>query len=96
MPTKAELQARVAALEKENAAIKAIYARAERELNNRLLSDEIPPKKVPCLVQRLMRFYRVPWEVFWCKKHQQWIDELDSVFPYHMEGNKCPGCKNED
>lgn len=96
MPTKAELQARVADLEKDNAELKRMLARAERELNNRLLDDELPPEEIPYRVQNLMKCYGMPWEVFWCSKHRQWINDFDSSFPYHMEGNKCPGCRDEE
>ncbi|EIP2871658.1 antitoxin PHD, partial [Escherichia coli] len=42
MPTKAELQARIDILEKENASLKGMLARAERELSGKLLPEELP------------------------------------------------------
>lgn len=47
MPTKAELQARVEILEKENASLKGMLARAERELSGKLLPEELPPADIP-------------------------------------------------
>ncbi|HHP7630252.1 TPA: hypothetical protein ACSG4Z_003135 [Escherichia coli] len=46
MPTKAELQARVEILEKENASLKGMLARAERELSGKLLPEELPPADI--------------------------------------------------
>lgn len=47
MPTKAELQARIDILEKENASLKGMLARAERELSGKLLPEELPPADIP-------------------------------------------------
>ncbi len=47
MPTKAELQARIEILEKENASLKGMLARAERELSGKLLPEELPPADIP-------------------------------------------------
>ena len=96
MATKAELQSRVTALERDNVELKNMLARAERELNNQLHDDELPPEEIPYRIQCLIKSNCMPWEIFWCNTHRQWIDEFDSSFPYHMEGNECPGCRGED
>ncbi|PRD14020.1 antitoxin PHD [Pantoea coffeiphila] len=95
MATKAELQAQVQQQEKEIQSLKNLLARAERELNDKLLPEELPPAPVPHLVGYWMRHYRMPWEVFWCSDHLQWINELDSSFPYSMADNTCPACSKE-
>ncbi|GAB0669105.1 hypothetical protein BT09C10_22660 [Escherichia coli] len=93
MPTKAELQARIEILEKENASLKGMLARAERELSGKLLPEELPPADIPDRVSRWMKFFGLPWEAFWCYEHRRWCDELDSCFPYFAEGNTCPECR---
>lgn len=93
MPTKAELQARVEELEKENADLKRMLARAERELSGNLLPEELPPADIPDRVSLWMKSFGLPWAVFWCYNHRQWCDELDSSIPYGVEGNTCPECR---
>ncbi|EBD6603630.1 antitoxin PHD [Escherichia coli] len=93
MPTKAELQARMEILEKENASLKGMLARAERELSGKLLPEELPPADIPDRVSWWMKYFRAPWEAFWCYDHRRWCDELDSSFPYFAEGNTCPECR---
>ncbi|OSK33784.1 hypothetical protein EAHG_05024 [Escherichia coli B671] len=41
-----------------------------------------------------MEKYGLPWEVFWCLEHRQWVDELDNSFPYFTD-NDCPQCRAE-
>lgn len=93
MPTKAELQTRVEELEKENAGLKKMLARAEWELSGKLLPEELPPADIPERVSRWMKSFCLPWETFWCYDHRRWCDELDSSFPYFAEGNTCPQCR---
>lgn len=57
MPTKAELQARIEILEKENASLKGMLARAERELSGKLLPEELPPADIPDRVSRWMKSF---------------------------------------
>ncbi|EOD0766584.1 antitoxin PHD [Escherichia coli] len=76
MPTKAELQARVEILEKENASLKGMLARAERELSGKLLPEELPPADIPDRVSWWMKYFRAPWEAFWCYDHRGWCDEI--------------------
>lgn len=92
MPTKAELRARVEILEKENASLKGMLARAERELSGKLLPEELPPADIPDRVSWWMKYFRAPWEIFFCFDHIQWVDELDNSFPYFTE-NTCPVCR---
>lgn len=91
MPTKAELRARIEILEKENASLKGMLARAERELSGKLLPEELPPADIPDRVSWWMKYFRAPWEIFFCFDHIQWVDELDNSFPYFTE-NTCPVC----
>ena len=93
MPTKAELQVRVDELEKENASLKKMLSRAERELSGKVLPEELPPADIPDRVSWWMKYFRAPWEAFWCYDHRRWCDELDSSFPYFAEGNTCPQCR---
>jgi len=95
MATKAELQAQVRQQEEEIQSLKKMLARAERELNDKLLPEELPPSAVPYLISCWMKHYSMPWEVFWCSDHLQWVDELDSSFPYSMSDNSCPICSKE-
>lgn len=92
MATKAQLQERCLQLESENRELRRILSRAERELNNRLRDDELPPEEIPPRISGLMKYHCMPWEVFFCYEHKQWVDELDSSFPYSMSDNRCPGC----
>lgn len=50
-------------------------------------------KPIPIRIVRWMDEWNMPWEVFWCYEHSEWVEELDSLFPYHMESSKCPTCK---
>lgn len=95
MVTKAELQAQIRQMEEEIQSLKNMLARAERELNDKLLPEELPPSAVPYLISCWMKHYSMPWEVFWCSDHLQWVDELDSSFPYSMSDNSCPVCNKE-
>lgn len=95
MVTKAELQAQVRQQEEEINSLRNMLARAERELNDKLLPEELPPTTAPFQVSCWMKQYRMPWEVFWCSDHLQWVDELDSSFPYSMSDNSCPICSKE-
>ncbi|HFV5874397.1 TPA: hypothetical protein ACIADH_003093 [Escherichia coli] len=72
MPTKAELQVRVDELEKENASLKKMLSRAERELSGKLLPEELPPADIPDRVSWWMKYFRAPWEAFWCYDHRRW------------------------
>ncbi|WP_336766876.1 antitoxin PHD [Pantoea ananatis] len=96
MASKADLQARVDELERDNQSLKNLLARAERELNDKLYPEELPPLPVPYLIICQMIYYRMPWEPFWCYEHLQWCDELDSSFPYSMTDNSCPICREGD
>lgn len=96
MVTKSDLQAKVIELEKDNQALKKLLDRAERELNDKLYAEEMPPIPVPYLITCQMKYYRMPWEPFWCYEHLQWCDELDSSFPYSMADNSCPICRGAE
>ncbi|MCP2232842.1 antitoxin PHD [Erwinia aphidicola] len=93
--TKAELHAQVRQQEEEINSLRNMLARAERELNDKLLPEELPPTELPFLISSWMKHYSMPWEVFWCSEHLQWVDELDSSFPYSMSDNVCPVCSRE-
>ena len=55
---------------------------------SKLLSDSVPK-----LVKNWMLEYGQPWQLFWCYEHSQWIEELDSMFPYDTVDNRCSSCK---
>lgn len=95
MATKAELQARIEMLEKVNADLERMLARAQRELEGRLMPEEEQPNDITNTVRKWMHEYQLPWEVFWCADHHQWVDELCSSFPYDIYA-ECPGCRGED
>jgi len=96
MATKSDLQTKVIELEKDNQALKKLLDRAERELNDKLYPEEMPPIPFPYLISCQMKYYRMPWEPFWCYEHLQWCDELDSSFPYSMADNSCPVCRGAE
>ncbi|MEZ8292411.1 hypothetical protein AB6D11_01010 [Vibrio splendidus] len=48
--------------------------------------------EVPNHVVQWMIEYDLPWQVFKCETHSEWINELDSSFPFHMEMCKCDKC----
>lgn len=58
-----------------------------------ILPEELPPADIPDRVSWWMKYFRAPWEAFWCYDHRRWCDELDSNFPYFAEGNTCPQCR---
>lgn len=95
MATKAELQARVDELEKVNADLARMLARAQREIEGKPLPEEIRPDDITNTVRKWMIEYQLPWEVFWCSDHHQWVDELCSSFPHDIYA-ECPGCRRED
>lgn len=49
--------------------------------------------EVPQRIAEWMIEYDLPWQVFKCDTHGDWIAELDSSFPCHMEQCKCEKCK---
>ncbi len=49
--------------------------------------------EVPKQIAEWMIEYDLPWQVFRCDDHGDWITELDSSFPYHMEQCKCRHCR---
>lgn len=94
MATKADLQARCDGLEKEVADLRRTLARMERELEGRLLPEELAPDGMSNSVKKWMLEYKLPWEIFWCADHHQWVDELGSSFPYDIYA-ECPACRGE-
>ena len=92
MPTKAELQTALDLSEKENAELKRQLLRMERELSGKLLPEELPPPDMPITVKAWMLKHQMPWEVFWCCDHHQWVDELGSSFPWDIYA-ECPDCR---
>lgn len=60
-----------------------------------LNASNIPPIAITAQVREWMYEYGMPWEIFYCYEHKQWVDELDNSFPYHIE-NLCPGCRAEE
>lgn len=95
MATKNELQLRVNALENENHELKRCLARAERELEGKLLPEELAPDGMTNSVKKWMLEYALPWEVFWCADHHQWFDGLCSSFPYEIYA-ECPDCRGKE
>ncbi len=94
MATKAELQARVDHLERVNADLERMLARAQRELEGKLLPEEQQPNDITNTVRKWMHEYGLPWELFWCADHNQWVDELCSSFPHDIYA-ECPACRGE-
>ncbi len=94
MATKAALQARCDQLEKDVAELRRHLARMERELEGRLLPEELAPDGMPNSVKKWMLEYKLPWEIFWCADHHQWVDEIGSSFPYDIYA-ECPACRGE-
>jgi len=54
----------------------------------------IPPIQISMPVREWMEEFGMPWEVFYCYDHKQWVDELDSSFPYFAD-NRCPRCRDD-
>lgn len=52
----------------------------------------IPPIPIEMQIRLWMEEYGMPWEIFFCFDHKQWVDELDNSFPYFTE-NTCPVCR---
>ena len=86
MPTKAELQARIEILEKENASLKGMLARAERELSGKLLPEELPPADIPDRVSWWMKYFRAPWERFGATTIADGVMSLIAVSPILRKG----------
>lgn len=55
----------------------------------------IPPIMMTNQVREWMEEFGLPWEVFYCYDHKQWVDELDNSFPYFCD-NRCPECREEN
>lgn len=78
-------------------------SRLEREvqdLSDRLMcyhtnQSTIPPIMMTNQVREWMDEFGLPWEVFYCYDHKQWVDELDYSFPYNV-GNRCPNCRENE
>ena len=85
MPTKAELQARIEILEKENASLKGMLARAERGLSGNLLPEELPPADIPDRVSRWMKSFGLPWETFWCYDHRRWGNDSNLLIVFYVQ-----------
>lgn len=51
-----------------------------REQLEKLTTDDVPAH-----VKIWMNDYRLPWQIFWCYEHEEWVNELDTSFPYHIE-----------
>ena len=55
----------------------------------------IPPIPMTMQTREWMAEYGLPWEVFYCYDHKQWVDELDNSFPYFCDC-RCPACRGEE
>lgn len=51
---------------------------------------------VPFRVAVLCAEYGLPWAVFYCEEHSQFIDEVGSSFPHAWDDMTCPKCRGED
>ncbi len=49
--------------------------------------------EVPERVAKWMVEFGLPWQVFKCDTHGEWVTELDSSFPYFMQYSTCDKCK---
>lgn len=49
--------------------------------------------EVPKHIVEWMLEYNLPWQVFKCEDHGDWITDLDCSFPYFMDQCKCNLCK---
>jgi len=54
--------------------------------------SKLTTEDVPAHVKKWMNEYKLPWQVFWCCEHEEWIIGLDTCFPYHIEQCECPKC----
>lgn len=86
MPTKAELQVRVDELEKENASLKKMLSRAERELSGKLLPEELPPADILDRVSQWMKSFGLPWEAFGATTIADGVMNLIAIFPTLRKG----------
>ncbi|MCQ6583610.1 hypothetical protein NO388_23170 [Escherichia coli] len=86
MPTKAELQVRVDELKKENASLKKMLSRAERELSGKLLPEELPPADILDRVSQWMKSFGLPWEAFGATTIADGVMNLIAIFPTLRKG----------
>ncbi|CDG21042.1 protein of unknown function [Xenorhabdus poinarii G6] len=68
-------------------------AQAELSLRNFDISC-IPPIPISPQIREWMDWYGVPWETLYCQICRSWFSDLDSAFPYHLEGCRCK-CNEE-
>lgn len=62
----------------------------ERELHAKSFDLTcIPPIPMTKQVANWINDYQVPWETLYCHECESWMTQLDSTFPYHIEGNTC-------
>jgi hypothetical protein len=62
---------------------------------NEYLKGQLYKKNIPDKVRAWMDEYRICWEAFWCYEHEEWMIELDNLFPYHMEDCACSKCNQQ-
>mgnify|MGYP000036924502 CR=1 len=83
--------------EKNTAALQAELAKLQDllalERQHRSEFVVIGKKVVPITIVHWMNQYDMPWDMFWCKDHHKWFDELDEYFPHFMSGCRCDRCK---
>ncbi|MBD1229232.1 hypothetical protein [Xenorhabdus griffiniae] len=70
---------------------------AQRELSLRNFDIScMPPISVSPQIRQWMDEYGVPWEALYCQICRSWFSDLDSAFPYHLEGCRCKCDEEQD
>nr|QBM91430.1 hypothetical protein NNIBIDOC_00100 [Salmonella sp.] len=65
-----------------------------RGIIRQIIARELPPADIPDRVSRWMKYFRAPWEAFWCYDHREDGVMNSSSFPTFAEGNTCPQCRD--
>ena len=79
--------------ERENLSLRDKVETLEAELAHyREQVEKLTTGSIPQIVKNWMHEYKLPWEMFWCYEHEQWITELDTSFPFHSEQSSCEEC----
>jgi hypothetical protein len=82
------------AYKQENARLKQEIELLQEEVA--ALKDQLRKPDIPDYARQWMYEYDLYWEVFWCFEHNEWVTELDSLFPYYWSDNFCPKCLSND
>ena len=79
--------------EQDNDALKEKVTSLESEvLHYQQQVEKLTTGSIPQLVKNWMHEYSLPWELFWCYEHSEWLTEIDTCFPFHTEQSTCQKC----